>query len=141
MGQSPDAVGRLTVRRIAVSTLWFSAAVAVAAYAYFDSFWVAVSYLIGSAWMTANFILLAWLLKLMTTRFRPKPWFIFFVFCAKILIVFAVLYWIFQLRQLNPLGLVAGITTLLVVVLLKAAGSAIIVGSPHTRETGNEEVR
>lgn len=140
MGQSPDTAGRLTVRRIVVSTIWFSAAVTLAAYAYFG-FWPAVSYLIGGAWMTANFILLAWLLRLMTTRFRPSLWFILFVFCAKILIVFAVLYWIFQIRQLNPLGLVAGITTLLVVILLKAAGSAIIVGSPHTRETGNEEVR
>jgi hypothetical protein len=140
MAPTPDTAGGLSVRRIVISTLWFSAALAVAAYGYFG-FWPAVSYLVGSAWMTANFVLLAWLLTLMTTRFRPSLWFILFVFCAKILIVFAVLYWIFQLRQLNPLGLVAGITTLLVVVLLKAAGSAIIVGSPHTRETGNEEVR
>jgi len=57
------------------------------------------------------------------------------------MVVFAVLYWIFQLRQLNPLGLVAGITTLLVVILLKAAGNATIVGSPDDGETGNEKVR
>ncbi len=132
--------GRLTVRRIAVSTLWFSLVVGVAAYAYFG-LWPAVSYLIGGAWMTANFLLLAWLLKLLTTRFRPNLWFILSVLCAKILVVFAVLYWIFQLRQLNPLGLVAGITTLLVVILLKAAGNAIIVGSPDDGETGNEKVR
>lgn len=141
MVPSASSTGRFTVKRIAASTLWFSLVVAVAAFAYFKDPWVAISYLIGSAWMTANFILLAWLLMLLTTRFRPKTWFIFAVFCAKILVVFAVLYWIFQIRQLNPLGLVAGITTLLVVVLLKAAGNAIFAENPDSGDAGNDEVR
>ena len=134
-----DVTDRFTVRRIIISTLWFSALVALAIWAYLDGWW-AFSYAIGSVWMVISFLMLAALLRIITTVMKPSMLFIFTLICAKIALVCFALYWLFQIRELRPLGLVAGITTLLVVILLKAIWQSLFM-RPDSRETRNEQSR
>ena len=139
MGARTDTTDRFTVRRIIISTLWFSAVVTLAIWAYLDGWW-AFSYAIGSVWMVISFLALAAMLRVITTVMKPNMLFIFTLMCAKIALVCIALYWLFQIRELRPLGLVAGITTLLVVILLKAIWQSLFA-RPDSRETRNEESR
>ena len=139
VGARTDTTDRFTVRRIVLSTLWFSAVVTLAIWAYLDGWW-AFSYAIGSVWMVISFLTLAAMLRVITTVMKPSMLFIFTLICAKIALVCIALYWLFQIRELRPLGLVAGITTLLVVILLKAIWQSLF-GRPDSRETRNEQSR
>jgi len=136
VGARADTADRFTVRRIIISTLWFSAVVTLAIWAYLDGWW-AFSYAIGSVWMVISFLALAAMLRVFTTAMKPSMLFIFTLICAKIAVVCIALYWLFQIRELRPLGLVAGITTLLVVILLKAIWQSLFV-RPDSRETRDE---
>lgn len=97
---------------------------ALLAYVYLGSWW-AVSYALGVLWMAANYALLAAIIILLTSRPKPNGLFLFIVICAKIAAISIVLYWVFQIPNLRHLGLAMGITTLLVVILLKAVGAAL----------------
>ncbi len=136
VGARANVTDRFTVRRIIISTLWFSAVVTLAIWAYLDNWW-AFSYAIGSVWMVISFLALAALLRIITTVMKPNMLFIFTLICAKIAVVCIALYWLFQIRELRPLGLVAGITTLLVVILLKAIWQSLFE-RPDSRETRDE---
>jgi hypothetical protein len=139
VGGRADTTDRFTVKRILFTTTWFSALVALAIWAYLDGWW-AFSYAIGSVWMMLNFVALAGLLRLITALPSASKLFIFTLICAKIAVVFIALYWLFQIRELRPLGLVAGITTLLVVILLKATGQALFK-RPDSGEIRDEQSR
>ncbi len=139
VGARADTTDGFTVRRVIVTTTWFSALVTLAIWAYLDGWW-AFSYAVGSAWMMLNFVVLAGLLRLITALPSLSKLFIFTLICAKIAVVFIALYWLFQIRELRPLGLVAGITTLLVVILLKATGQAIFQ-RPDSGEIRDEQSR
>ena len=119
-----DTFLSLTVPKILLATGWFSALMALLAWAYLGGWW-AFSYVIGSAWMMANFALLAAVIILITSRPKLNKLFLFTIICAKIAVVSVVLYWVFQIPNLRHLGLAMGITTLLVVILLKAVGASL----------------
>jgi hypothetical protein len=130
-----DTFLSLTVPRILLATAWFSALMALLAWAYLGGWW-AFSYVIGSAWMMANFALLAAVIILVTSRPKPNKLFLFSIICAKIAVVSVILYWVFQISNLRHLGLAMGITTLLVVILLKAVGASAF--PPRHRPTEPE---
>jgi len=123
--------------RIVAATAWFTGTAALAAWAYFGSWW-ALSYLIGSLWMTLNFLALALLLSFILARRYGGRLFILLLMCAKIAVLYIALYWVFQLQRLDHGGLVAGITTLLVVILLKAVGQAAFPALPASGNTDDE---
>ena len=135
-----DTFLSLTVPRVITATAWFSALMAMLAWAYLGGWW-AFSYVIGSAWMMANFALLAAVIILVTSRPKLNKLFLFTIICAKIAVVSVVLYWVFQIPNLRHLGLAMGITTLLVVILLKAVGAAVYPASKPPAETDNETSR
>ncbi len=135
MRLNADTFLSLTVPRIILATGWFSALMALLAWAYLGGWW-AFSYVIGSAWMMANFALLAAVIILVTSRPKLNKLFLFTIICAKIAVVSVVLYWVFQIPNLRHLGLAMGITTLLVVILLKAVGASAF--PPRHRPTEPE---
>jgi len=109
--------------RIIFATAWFSLAVAFAVWGKWGGS-LALSYLVGSVWMMLNFAALAYLLSLLTAHKVRLRLFIFVVVYAKIAAIYVVLYLLFRTNWFDHLGLVAGISTLLMVVLFKALGYA-----------------
>jgi hypothetical protein len=136
MRLNADILTSLTIPRIIIATAWFSLLMALLAWTYLGGWW-ALSYALGAMWMTANFALLAAVIILVTSRQRLNKLFLFSIICAKIAAVLVVLYWIFQIPNLRHLGLAMGITTLLVVILLKAIGAAFF--PPRERATESEK--
>lgn len=113
-------------RRIVFTAAWFSLAVGFVLWAKWGAR-LALSYVVGSAWMMVNFWALAVLLSLLTAHQVRNRMFIFAVVYAKIGLVYLVLYWLFRIGWFDHLGLVAGISTLLMVILFKALGRTLFV--------------
>jgi len=111
----------LSWRRIIIATAWFSVLVGFALWSKWGGR-LALSYVTGSAWMMLNFWALAYALGLLTAYRVRNRWFIFAVVYAKIGMIYLILYWLFRVNWFDHLGLVAGITTLLMVILFKALG-------------------
>jgi hypothetical protein len=140
MRLNADTFLGLTVPRIISATAWFSLIMAMLAWAYLGGWW-ALSYALGAMWMMANFALLAAVIVLLTSSPRRSKAFLFIVICAKIAVVSVVLYWVFQIPNLRHLGLAMGITTLLVVIFLKAVGAAAFPTRQPPPDTQDETSR
>lgn len=111
----------LSWRRIIIATAWFSLAVGFALWSKWGGR-LALSYTVGSVWMMLNFWALAYALGLLTTYEVRNRLFIFAVVYAKIGLIYLILYWLFRVKWFDHLGLVVGISTLLMVILFKALG-------------------
>lgn len=73
----------------------------------------------GNLWLGLNFALLAWLLGAATGPGRAPRWFIFALACAKIPVSYLILFWLFGLDYLNPMGLASGLAMLPAVLLFR----------------------
>jgi hypothetical protein len=78
------------------------------------------SFACGCLWVGSNFLLLSWLLEVIAASRRHSRLFIFLLACAKILASYFVLYWLYQVDYLRPVGLTAGLTALPVVLVWRA---------------------
>lgn len=116
---------RLSPSRILITNFWFSLAVAFGLWGIVD--WLfALSYLVGSLWMSVNFWALAILVSFVTTRRYSRKWLALLAIFAKMILLYTALAYLFWVGWLNHLGLVVGITTLWMVILFKAIGIAIL---------------
>ncbi len=121
---------RLSTRRILITTISFSLIITLPIWAMFGTS-VALGYIVGSAWMCINFLILSLLLSYLTgRRLKSKVLVILLVF-AKMLLLYSVLVLLFWVGWFNHLGLVAGISTLWMVILFKTIGLSI---SPSKRD-------
>lgn len=116
---------RLSPSRILITNFWFSLAVAFGLWGIVD--WLfALSYLVGSLWMSVNFWALTILVSFVTTRRYSRKWLALLAIFAKMILLYTALAYLFWVGWLNHLGLVVGITTLWMVILFKAIGIAIL---------------
>ena len=78
----------------------------------------------STLWTAINFLALSWLvISLMSGKSAPRL-FIFALACAKIPASYYLLFWLFRVDYLGPAGLVAGLTTLPVVLLFRGLTAA-----------------
>ena len=113
-------------KRILLSTSWFSLLIAFALFGIYGGRF-ALSYLVGVAVMGLGFLLL-WLIILgMFSRKIRSVFLVIFAVFAKILLFFGLLYYLFTSGKLDHLGLILGLSTLWVVIVLKAIAFATIV--------------
>ena len=73
----------------------------------------------ANLWLGLNFALLAWLLGAATGP-QPAPrWFVFALACAKIPVSYLILFWLFGLDYLDPMGLATGLAMLPAVLVFR----------------------
>lgn len=83
------------------------------------------SFLAGCLWMALNLILMGWLIGALTAAKRPGGLTILLLECAKIPAAYLLLYWLCTRKFFEPIGLVAGLATLPVVILLRGLASRV----------------
>lgn len=93
---------------------------------------IAFSFCAGCLWLGLNFAALAWLLGALSGPRKASRWFIFAVACAKIPLSYLILFWLFRLDFLEPVGLVAGLATLPAVLIFRGLAGRRVV-SPESR--------
>jgi hypothetical protein len=97
-----------------------------------------VSFTIACLWVALNFVLLGWLLGAATAPGGSGRLFLLLLMCAKIPAAYLLLYWLFSRSYLEAGGLVAGLTTLPVVILYRGlAGAAPVMG--QARRSGRPD--
>lgn len=97
------------------------------------------SFAAACLWLALNFCLLAWLLGAIATRGRSPRLFIAAVACAKIPLSYLILYWLFRLDYMEPVGLSAGLASLPAVLLfrgllLRGAGGPVRLHSKERQQ-------
>jgi hypothetical protein len=70
-------------------------------------------------WLALNFSALAWLLAAATSPKRASRLFLFTLACAKIPASYFILYWLYRMEYLEPVGLTIGLSSLPVVILFR----------------------
>jgi hypothetical protein len=80
---------------------------------------IAFSFCAGCLWLGLNFAALAWLLSAVAGPLKASRWFIFAVACAKIPLSYLILFWLYRLDYLEPVGLTAGLAMLPAVLIFR----------------------
>jgi hypothetical protein len=99
---------------------------------------IGFSFAAASLWLALNFCLLAWLLGAIATRGRTSRLFIAAVACAKIPLSYLILYWLFRLDYMEPVGLSAGLASLPAVLLFRGL---LLRGAGGPARSRSEEKR
>ncbi len=113
--------GGLSPKRILTATGWFTLALGFGLWAILGGRF-ALSYTIGSLWMSLNFLALALLIGFLFRRKVRRKWLVILLVFAKMFILYFALVYMFYARWLDHLGLVVGLSTLWMVILFKAIG-------------------
>lgn len=93
-----------------------------------------LSFTCGCLWVALNFLLLACLVEVLTGPRRASRLFIFTLACAKIPASYCVLYWLFAVDYLEPVGLSIGLAGLPVALVFRAL-------VPHAGGAGDKSHR
>lgn len=80
-----------------------------------------LSFLCGCLWVALNFSLLSWLIEAaLSDAHGRSQLFIFLLACAKIPASYFVLYWLYSVEYLEPVGLSIGLAALPVALVFRA---------------------
>lgn len=77
------------------------------------------SFCAANLWLGLNFAALAWLLGAATGPQHAPRWFVFALACAKIPVSYLILFWLFGLDYLAPMGLATGLAMLPAVLVFR----------------------
>ncbi len=80
---------------------------------------IAFSFCAACLWLGLNFAALAWLLSAIAGPLKASRWFIFAVACAKIPLSYLILFWLYRLDYMDPVGLTAGLAMLPAVLVFR----------------------
>lgn len=106
-----DSIHQFT-RRAVLAGLATALLAALAALALFGE-GQAISLLAGALFMCLNLILLGWLVAAATSSKGPGRGYLVLLECAKLPGAYLLLYWLVTREYAEPIGLVAGLTTVL----------------------------